>query len=186
MSTFLITACKSNNRVYTEYERVHCRRKSKQQNRPLSLDELMVLNALLHRRWHERRMEADVVGGLIQKGTTVGRAVLERLHERGLIEPRGDGRSRHFMLSATLYRRLEMKAEYVRARGFEPLQHEQMVLAYAQEHGRITRSEAADLCHLSGPQASRLLARLAEKHSKLSPVGERRGAHYVWEGGAGG
>jgi len=43
-------------------------------------------------------------------------------------------------------RRVGNRAAYVRQRGFEPLQQEQMVLQCAQKHGRITRRDAAEPC----------------------------------------
>jgi ATP-dependent DNA helicase RecG len=62
--------------------------------------------------------------------------------------------------------------------GFEPLQQEQMVLQYVDGHGRISRTEAADLCSLTPDQASHLLRRLA-KEGKLELRGERRGSEYI-------
>jgi predicted HTH transcriptional regulator len=56
-----------------------------------------------------------------------------------------------------------VEAAHVRQRGFEPLQQEQMVLQLVERHGRITRREAAEFFRISGPQAYRLLARLAEQ-----------------------
>jgi ATP-dependent DNA helicase RecG len=38
-----------------------------------------------------------------------------------------------------------------------------MVLQYVERHGRITRREAAELCRITGPQAYRLLDRLAQQ-----------------------
>jgi len=74
-----------------------------------------------------------------------------------------------------------MEAEYVRAKGFEPLQQEQMVIEYVQKHGSIRRSEAADLCRISGSQATRLLRRIARKYPQLEQIGVRRGTRYVWK-----
>jgi len=145
----------------------------------LSLDELMVLNAL----FMERHIDSESAGKLIQKGTSAGKAVLESLHERGLIEARGEKRGRAYHLAASLYRRFQMKAEYVRAKGFEPAQNEQLILNYAREHGKITRSEAAELCHLSVHQASRLLRKLTRKHKQFQLVGVKKAAHYVWKEG---
>lgn len=48
--------------------------------------------------------------------------------------------------------------------------------------GQISRREAAGRCELSGPQASRLLEQVAERHSQLRPEGARRGALHVWRG----
>lgn len=148
-----------------------------QNGRSLALDELLILNEL----FFERRIDSEAAGRLSQNGTSQGRVILERLHERGLIEARGERKGRVYHLAASLYKRLSMEAEYIRAKGFEPLQHEQMVLDYVKAHGRITRSEASDLCKISGPQASRMLARLADKHPEFKRHGQRRGAHYTWE-----
>jgi ATP-dependent DNA helicase RecG len=73
-----------------------------------------------------------------------------------------------------------MKAEYVRAKGFEPLQQEQMVIEYVRKHGTIRRGEVADLCKISDDQAKRLLKSITEKHDEFMMEGTRRGAHYVW------
>ena len=101
------------------------------------------------------------------------------------MEARGEKKGRTYHLSAAAYRDLGDPAGYVRTRNFEPLQQEQMVLKYAQEHGEIARREAVELCRLSGAQASRLLARLAQEHpDELRLEGEKRGARYVWVGPA--
>jgi len=144
-----------------------------QAGRVLRLDELLLLNAL----WQERTLTTDEAARLIQKPATEARGVLNRLVEIGLVEARGEKRARTWHLSASTYRRLGEKAAYVRQRGFESLQLEQMVLQYAEKHGRITRREAAELCRLSRDQAYRLLTRLA-KEGKLARHGTKKGAWY--------
>jgi ATP-dependent DNA helicase RecG len=141
--------------------------------KPLSLDELLVLNQLQH----ERRIDAPTVGRLTQRGEAHARAVLERLVERDLIEPRGEKRGRVYHLSAPLYRRLGMPAGYVRAHGFDPIRQEAMIMEYVAAHGRITRREVADLCSLGDDQASRLLRRLVA-NNRLALRGKKRGAYY--------
>lgn len=146
-----------------------------QAGRPLSLEALLLLNHL----WLERRLSTEEAARLIQKPAAEARSVLNRLVESGLVEPRGERKGRTWHLSAATYRRLGEKAAYVRQRGFETLQQEQMVLQYVETHRRITRREAAELCQLSGPQAYRLLQRLVEK-GLLQPMGERgRGVKYA-------
>lgn len=144
-----------------------------QAGRPLELDALLLLNHF----WRERRVTTTAAARLIQKSEADARAVLERLVESGLVEARGERRGRFYHLSAATYRRLGAQAAYVRQRGFEPLQQEQMVLQYVQAHGRITRREAAALCRVSGPQATRLLSKLV-KEGKLVRRGKRRGTFY--------
>ncbi len=97
--------------------------------------------------------------------------------EAGLVEPRGEKKGRLYHLSAATCRRLGEKAAYVRQRGFEPLQQEQMILQFAGKHGKITRAEAADLCKLGARQTGHLLARLV-KAKKLNLHGTRKGAWY--------
>lgn len=129
-----------------------------QAGRPLGLDELLILNAL----WMEREIDTREAAQLIQKPQIESRTALASLTEAGLVEARGKGASRTWHLSAAVYRGLGQKAAYVRQRGFEPLQQEQMVLQYTNEHGSISRSEVAELCRISEDQAYRLLQRLVE------------------------
>lgn len=141
---------------------------------PLTLEELLVLNRL----HHERRIDAVAVGAITQRGEAHARGALERLVERGLIEPKGEKRGRVYHLSAGLYRKLGQPAAYVRAHGFDPIRQEAMVMEFVQAHGRISRKDVADLCGLSEDQASRLL-RLLAKQGKLVPKGAGRASHYV-------
>jgi ATP-dependent DNA helicase RecG len=148
-----------------------------QQGMPLSLPELQVLAELMR----ERRATTGELASLVQRTDSETRNLLTRMVERGWIEARGDGKGRSWHLSAAVYRVLDAPAGYVRVRGFEPLQQEQMVLQYVDAHGHITRTQAADLCSLSPDQASRLLRRLA-KEGKLTQQGERKGATYIRQG----
>ncbi|WP_199489413.1 MULTISPECIES: hypothetical protein [unclassified Meiothermus] len=141
--------------------------------RDLGLDELLILNAL----WSDRRLTTEEAARLTQKSEAEARATLNRLVEIGLVEPRGERKGRTWHLSAATYRRLGAPAAYVRQRGFEPLQQEQMVLQYVEKHGRITRKEAAELCQLGPYQATRLLDRLV-KDGRLVRRGTRKGTYY--------
>jgi ATP-dependent DNA helicase RecG len=146
-----------------------------QNGRSLLLDDLLLLNAL----WQERSLATEHAAQLIQKPEADARGVLGRLVEAGLVEARGERKGRSWHLSASAYRRLGEQAAYVRQRGFEPLQQEQMVLQFVETQGRITRREVAELCRLSGPQAYRLLVRLRAS-GRLVREGDRgRGAGYV-------
>ncbi|MBM5810906.1 MAG: AAA family ATPase [Gammaproteobacteria bacterium] len=142
--------------------------------RPLSLDDLLLLNHL----WLERRLSTIEAAVLIQKPESEARTRLQRLVEAGLVEARGERKGRTWHLSAPAYRRLGESAAYVRQRGFEPLQQEQMVLQYVATNGRITRREAAELCKLSPDQAKRILSRLVARR-ELQMEGERKGAFYT-------
>ncbi|MGH8907328.1 MAG: RNA-binding domain-containing protein [Egibacteraceae bacterium] len=145
----------------------------RQGDRPLTLPELQVLSELLR----ERRATTADLNIVLQRTEAETRNHLARMVERGWVEARGERKGRTWHLSAAVYRALEAPAGYVRVRGFEPLQQEQMVLAYVVAHGRIARAQAAELCAISPEQASRLLRRLVAQ-GKLVRHGERRGSFY--------
>jgi ATP-dependent DNA helicase RecG len=144
-----------------------------QNGRALNLDELLILNAL----WQERTLTTDAAANLMQKPEADARVTLHRLVEAGLVEERGQKKGRTWHLSASAYRALGDRAAYVRQRGFEPLQQEQMVLQYVEKHGRITRKEAAGLCRIGPYQATRLLNKLV-REGRLLRQGTRKWAFY--------
>jgi ATP-dependent DNA helicase RecG len=144
-----------------------------QAGRPLGLDALLSLNALRQ----QRQIDTTDAAGLLQKPEADARATLSRLVETGLVESRGARKGRLYHLSAATYRRLGERAAYVRQRGFEPIQQEQMVLQFVEKHGRITRAEASELCRIASLQARDLLKRLRDK-GLIVLKGTRRGAHY--------
>lgn len=146
----------------------------RQQGIPLGLSELQVLTELSR----ERRATTAELAHVLQRTDAETRTLLTRMVERGWVEARGERKGRSWHLSAAVYRVLETPASYVRVRGFEPLQQEQMVLQYVDAHGEITRTQAADLCAIAPDQASRVLRRLAAR-GELMMHGERRWASYA-------
>jgi ATP-dependent DNA helicase RecG len=144
-----------------------------QSGNPLKLDDLLLLNHL----YLERRTTTVEAADVLQKSDWNARSVLERLVEGGFIETR-DGKERQYHLSASTYGRLGKRSAYVRTRGFEPIQQEQMVLQYVEKHGSISRSEVAELCHLDGPRAYRLLKRLKDREQLHQTKSKGKGVRY--------
>jgi len=149
-------------------------RHEEQTGAAMPIDSLIILSRLRH----ERRLTTTDLSRDTQKSEQSTRTALEKLVEAGLVEAHGTGRGRSYTLSAKVYQYAGQKAAYVRQAGFDPIQQEQMVLAYIDKHGLIRRGEAADLCHLSPPQAYRLLKRLKEQ-GRIRQTGERRYAVYT-------
>jgi len=85
------------------------------------------------------------------------------LTEKGLIEAKGERRGRIYHLSAGLYAKLGNPYGYVRTRGFDSIQQEQMILKFVDKHGTINRSQASELCKISKDQAYRLLRKLCDQ-----------------------
>ncbi len=154
-------------------EFVRCVAEESQSGRELNLDALLVLNSL----WQERRCTNSQVAQLIQKSESEARTILHALVERGLLEARGEGKGRSYLLSAAIYRRLGAHSAYVHQRGFEPLQQEQMVLQYLATHKRIARRDVADLCKITPNQSRSLISNLL-KHGKIVSKGAKRGSYY--------
>jgi ATP-dependent DNA helicase RecG len=141
--------------------------------RRVSLDEMLVLNAIER----ERRVNPGRAAELLQRSEGPARAVLERLVEAGVLEAREERRERVYHFSAATYRAMGAPAAHVRLRGIEPIQHEKMILEFVETHGRITRSQAADLCQLGGREARGVLEKLVRK-GELVVRGEKRGSYY--------
>jgi ATP-dependent DNA helicase RecG len=146
---------------------------NRQGGTPLPIDSLIVLATLRE----QKRLSTDELAQYIQRDTAKAKRTAEHLVEVGLVEAHGNNRSRSYTLSAALYRAKGDKLAYTRQVGFTGLQHEQLVLNYVQQHGRIQRNEVMDLCRLSVEQAKGLLKRL-KSDGKLTQHGEKRGTFY--------
>ena len=53
-----------------------------------------------------------------------------------------------------------------------------MIVKFVEQHGQMTRSDAAELCQLDPGAAGYLLRKMRDK-GVLDMVGQKRGAHYV-------
>ena len=127
----------------------------------------------------ERRRNAELpIDSLIALGALRElKRLTVALTEAGFVEAHGATRGRTYMLSAAVYGAVADKAAYTRQAGFAPIQHEQMVLSYVRQHGRIKRAEAMELCRLSEGQVKNLLKRMC-KAGLLVLEGAGPAAHY--------
>lgn len=124
------------------------------------------------------RMTLGELAEIMQQPQNRARKRLTAMLEEGLIEMRGDGRGRRYMLSAATYRSLKQAADYVRVRPFDTPQQVQMILNYVDAHGSISRGEAAELCGTSPDEIRRVLFQLRDE-GVLRMEGQRRGARYL-------
>ena len=119
----------------------------------LPIDSLIALGALRELK----RLTVEELAERIQRDVASAKRTLEALTEAGFVEAHGATRGRTYMLSAAVYGAVADKAAYTQQAGFAPIQHEQMVLSYVRQHGRIKRAEAMELCRLSEGQVKNLL-----------------------------
>jgi ATP-dependent DNA helicase RecG len=130
--------------------------------RALEVDELLAL-------WQPHREGATAVQTLVpvlQRDPAHASDLLTGLAQAGLLQvSRGI-----YHLTPALYREAQVEQPAI-----SPAE---MILAYVQAHGRITRREAVDLCGLTEKQAEYRLRRLV-KDGELQVVARGRSAHYV-------
>lgn len=144
------------------------------QGRELPIDSLIALATLREMK----RLSTEELAAHIQRDVSQAKKTLESLVEAGLAQAHGNARGRTYMLAMGVYRADGDKAAYTRQLGFSSLQHEQLVLNYARQHGRIQRADVMDLCRLTEGQAKDLLKRL-KTEGKLTLEGAGRAAAYV-------
>lgn len=142
--------------------------------RTFSVSELLILAHL----WRERQVDTQTITKLIQHREIEARTVTENLVESGLVEARGSGKGRSYILSASVYRELGQSVSYVHAKGFEAEQMAQMILQYVKAHGQVTRQDVMELCRVNENQAAYLLKKLV-KNGELQLVGKGRTAAYT-------
>lgn len=141
--------------------------------RPLGLEDLRIV--------HDVKAGGSATNAELSESLHMSSAVIRvataRLVEAGVLEARGNGRNRRFHPTARFYDLAQDRNAYVRVRAMDPLQQEHMVAEYVRTYGKITRSQAANLCQLSSDEARRLLKRMTDKGT-LELVGSRRAAYY--------
>ena len=143
-------------------------------DKPMPLDSLIILSALLH----EKQLSITELQVEVQKSEKIIHSEIEELVELGLITPHGNGRGRTYMISAEMYAKAGNKAAFIRQSGFSKIQHEQMILSFIDAHGSIKRSEVMELCHLTAKQATQCLYLLKKKGS-LEQNGNNKAAYYI-------
>src|SRR5690606_9234438 len=108
------------------------------------------------------------------------RAIMDRLVGAGSLEWHEERRESFVAFPAAVATTLAVGADSlsVAAAGAGPDDWERLILDTVDRDGRITRSEAADLCGVEPREARTVLERLV-KRGELEVRGERRGAHYA-------
>jgi ATP-dependent DNA helicase RecG len=141
--------------------------------RRMTLEQMLLVNAIAD----ESPIGIGRAATLIQRAEGPTRAVLDRMVEAGLLEVRQERREPVYQFSAATLRALGREEPGVRLAGASPVDWEKAILDYVAAEGRITRSQAADLCRLEPREARMVLERLV-KRGELVVRGERRGSFY--------
>ena len=144
----------------------------------LPINTLLVLNELKR----SRRATLSEISAATHISDTKIKVTLERLVESGLIEASGNGRNRHYTLSAGIYKESKDIKGYVRQTGIDSIRNPELIIKYAaSNNGRVSRNEAADLLKINDSQAYRLLKKLADE-GQLRLIGKGKYAYYILTG----
>jgi ATP-dependent DNA helicase RecG len=141
--------------------------------RRMTLEQMLIINAIDE----ESGIGIGRAASLIQRAEGPTRAVLDRLEETGVLEVRQERREPVYYFSAATLRAMGQAGTLVGSGGVDPAEREKVILDYVGAHGRITRSQAADLCQVEAREARAVLERLV-KRGELVVRGERRGSFY--------
>ncbi len=143
-------------------------------HRDFTIYELLILNLLKTHHRVSLNGLADTTG----IPTFKLQITVETLVETGMIEAIGQGKNRHYVLSASIYKKQHNTIGYVRQTDIDKIRYNELILKLAKKKGSVTRADVSELLHISPSQAYRLLSKLKEK-GKLQLVGSGKMAYYI-------
>ena len=139
----------------------------------ISVQSLIVLSAVLF----AKRLNFSGIAAATHIPELRLKRHVARLVEDGLLEARGNGRERDFILSPKFYKAQKRVIEHVRQAGIMAVKNEDLIMQLVREQGTATRSDVADLLGVSLQTAYRLLKKLVED-GKLVREGAKRRSVY--------
>ena len=152
-------------------------RKREREGHAVSLDELIVLAALVR----QRELSLPDAARLLQLNYERTRECLMQMVRNGLLERSGIRKGQVFRLSSSVYRELGESVAYIRERGIDALRHEELILSYVRQFGSISNRQVRELLGVDKFTASKTLRRLVDA-GKLKRIGSGdKNAAYVLE-----
>lgn len=146
----------------------------KSMGHPLAIHTLLILSVL----YSERKVSMHDLVERTHASLTRLKPLIETLIERGVVEEIGRASQRMLMLGQKVYRKTGKSKEYTRQRGIDQVRFPEMILKLAEsQNGAVTKTDVAELLHVSKPKAYALLQQLCEER-KLVLTGRGRYAKY--------
>lgn len=140
----------------------------------LAINTLLILSVL----YSERKVSEHDLAERIHISLTRLKPLIETLIERGVVEEIGRTSQRMLMLGQKVYRKTGKTKEYTRQRGIDQVRFPEMILKLAEsQNGAVTKTDVAELLHVSKPKAYELLQQLCEER-QLVLTGRGRYAKY--------
>lgn len=146
----------------------------KSMGHPLAINTLLILSVL----YSERKVSEHDLAERIHVSLTRLKPLIETLIERGVVEEIGRTSQRMLMLGQKVYRKTGKSKEYTCQRGIDQVRFPEMILKLAEsQNGAVTKTDVAELLHVSKPKAYELLQQLCEER-QLVLTGRGRYAKY--------
>ena len=146
----------------------------KSMGHPLAIHTLLILSVL----YSERKVSMHDLVERTHASLTRLKPLIETLIERGVVEEIGRTSQRMLMLGQRVYRKTGKSKEYTRQRGIDQVRFPEMILKLAEsQNGAVTKTDVAELLHVSKPKAYELLQQLCEER-QLVLTGRGRYAKY--------
>ena len=143
------------------------------QGRSLSVKALLVLNALRN----IQRATVEEISNIANLPDVFTKVQLEQLLSLGLVKTRGSGIHKEYMLDAKVYRSTGEAIQYVRYADIDETRYEELVVTLAKQQSKITRTDVAELLHISKSQAYRIISKLKDS-GQLEKVGSSKYTYY--------
>lgn len=157
--------------------------KSNQDGKTLGVDELIILQYLLH----HVEGETSNFAMLCQRDETRIKNILSRMEQQAIIERGGTGRGTYWTLKPKVHELLEAPGHPERDRRIDWEAAKARILSILMARSKrgedgITNQEIRRVTHYDRHQVNRLINQLREEHSQIQIKGHGAGACYVWEG----
>ena len=139
----------------------------------------LIHGAFLHQLFFEGEVSrAELLEALPGLSAEVGRRGLNELIDAGLVVRVGHGRGQRLVLSPQLQSEMGQPGAFIHQTGMMDENRRQMILAFVNAHGKITRAEAAKLLNVPANDALYRLLREMVASGDLTKHGERRFTFY--------
>lgn len=145
----------------------------KRTGKSIAIQSLMVLSSVL---FSKRLTFEGIVTATKLPANRLKRHV-ETLVEDGLLECKGSGSERDFILSSKFYKAQNREIEMVRQSGIDSVRNDELVMQLAREKGCITRADVMQILGFEAQRAYRLLRKLTDQ-GRLVREGGRRTSTY--------
>lgn len=142
--------------------------------RMLPINSLLILSALQM----QKRVTIKELVEHINVSEQRVKANVEQLIEVGLIEAKGSGMARNYILGAKVYKEQNNSIAYVRQSGIDELRYNELIMNLVRQQGFITRNNVSELLNINDSQSYRLLKKLSD-NEELKLVGRGAGAKYI-------